>query len=58
MAALSQLGVVVGDCVVTVEKLSDQTSLKQYIEYNCQVSERDVSDNSISISYMFYDIRN
>ena len=44
MAALSQLDVVVGDSVVGVEMLPDQMSVKQYIQYNCQVSERDVSD--------------
>ena len=44
MAALSQLAVHVGDNVVCVEKLPDQMSLEQYIKYNCEVSERDVSD--------------
>lgn len=44
MAAVSELKVCMGaDMVVAMDKIQDDTSIQQYIQYKCAASGREVS---------------
>ncbi len=43
MAVVSRLGVLSGEKIVSVDKVSDSVDIKQYIQYKSSSSEREVS---------------